>query len=1099
MHRLILLISCWLSAAISAQAAQVGVLDNKMSHGAKGIIETLREDGDHQLKVIEEITPENLENVDVLIVSYMYNLDHRDAVREFVRKGGGVLMTYDATGSGRSLRGSQSHARAESTFPEISATSAPSSGPPPNPRVKAIRRHPITEGIDADGFDHTSWNHAVLCPVDDRMVLMEDSQSSDSFARNRFRGMQSRWNQYFGGSAVLIAAPFGKGRVVLSGMLLGQDRNNKPAVVRGAERTLLFNAVDWLAGASPLGVPKTVKASVPSEYARWILQKLPPYQEKAVFVETRIVGAGGDAGRERWVQFQLPETVSPGRSMPVVMDVPAGPVPQTVSVVQADGTLADSIPVQIERGRRGKNQLVFIESFPAREATVVFDSGETSDTADLQVKVNAEGSLAEIVGPHFSLLVGCEGDEPTIQCAQVRDWDWHHTWDGLERNNLSAPILRLAESLWPFRTIRPSADHEVALPFPEVSGAGGETLQFPVRVALQVGNGRLTVYRTGQIHLENFTRSGRVATFLVDRYVRDGRDIPETVSYDLPAVRGEWVWALRDHRYALGGTFRVLSKMGETGLAPGMERMVSLSGDTLVLTTDIEDLERYQVAAVACAVKPSDLPSGKPPVRAKSQTPLIYPTVKVSQRRLLKMRGKDESFDILAQPMEIYRDLLAETPSVAQWKIQGDDNVLIGAAMAGPFANTIEDALVSAGMKKGDPRREDDEVWRRVYIRCRGITDMKTSRLTLQGINQRGETVVVAPIEVSQTVSLPLGVFTYGPQWASYWLWAGKDNGRCAPDQWPKVIRNIAMSGLDYSIHNAYEEEPEGATVIESRFQRYGLWWMASLMQAHRSVKSLFNLDQEGKEQIEASYSERVSHWKDAPNIIAWYLSDEITRGEYEDGVLPDSYRTVSFLYDMCKKYDDLNRPAINLLTLYHTSYETSTKYLPSDAYSWDPYGRGAGGAYKTAATVDTMWRQTKDKPSWITLRSCGPTWYDCLDLWLDIRRRSLGAFRGNVDGINYFGYTHWLSDMEIYGNDWYAVIPGVQGPIATPRWQAVNQVVRDIDLLTTAEYLVDRCQGAQKQLLVQKMDEAKRDGQEGKFYKMRTLLDAIIRRARQE
>ena len=81
----------------------------------------------------------------------------------------------------------------------------------------------------------------------------------------------------------------------------------------------------------------------------------------------------------------------------------------------------------------------------------------------------------------------------------------------------------------------------------------------------------------------------------------------------------------------------------------------------------------------------------------------------------------------------------------------------------------------------------------------------------------------------------------------------------------------------------------------------------------------------------------------------------------------------------------------------------------------------------------------------------------------------------------------------------WYAVIPGVQGPIATPRWQAAEQVVRDVDLLTTAEYHVDRCRGAEKNRLVRQLDQAKLAGQEGKFYTMRTELDAIIHKARQE
>ena len=101
MHRLTMLIFCLLGTAISAQATVVAVLDNEISLGSKGVIETLRAVGSHELKMIPEISAENLRGADVLIISYMYNLDHRDVVRGFVRQGGGVLLTHDAAGSGR--------------------------------------------------------------------------------------------------------------------------------------------------------------------------------------------------------------------------------------------------------------------------------------------------------------------------------------------------------------------------------------------------------------------------------------------------------------------------------------------------------------------------------------------------------------------------------------------------------------------------------------------------------------------------------------------------------------------------------------------------------------------------------------------------------------------------------------------------------------------------------------------------------------------------------------------------------------------------------------------------------------------------------------
>jgi len=94
MNRLTMLIFCLLGAALSAQAAVVAVLDREDSQGSKGIIETLRQDRSHEVKVIREIAAENLGGTDVLIISHKYNFDHREAVREFVRQGGGVLMIY---------------------------------------------------------------------------------------------------------------------------------------------------------------------------------------------------------------------------------------------------------------------------------------------------------------------------------------------------------------------------------------------------------------------------------------------------------------------------------------------------------------------------------------------------------------------------------------------------------------------------------------------------------------------------------------------------------------------------------------------------------------------------------------------------------------------------------------------------------------------------------------------------------------------------------------------------------------------------------------------------------------------------------------------
>jgi hypothetical protein len=1072
----------------STQGTVVAVLDREISPrtiGSKGIIATLNEVGTHDIKVISEITPKNLQGVDVLIISHAYDFGRREVVRDFVRQGKGVLLTHDAAGSGRKIDGFSG----ESTFPEISTTATKSSGyMPSNSQVKIIRQHPITEGLPVNGFQHTYFDHAVLCPIVDHTVLIEDSESRDAFSQNRFRGTQVRWNSYFGGNAALIASPYGQGRVVLSGMILGINRNDKEEVLKGAERTLLLNIIDWL-GQPPLAKSsKEIKPSESSKYNKWVRSRPPIYKDKAVSIETHMIASGIEQGGERWIRFQLPQSVSLGTSIPVVLPLLSGPIPRTVSILRDDATIEESVPVQIETLKDGEKQMVFIGTFPGREVTAVFSSDAESKPMGLKVTINASGSLAEITGPHFSLLVGCEGNEPTIQNVRIHDWDWHHTWDGLERNNLSAPILRLAESLWPFQADPPSIYHERGLPFPEVRNETSNTLKFPVRVCLQVGQGCLTVYRTGQIRMEEFAHSGRIATFMVDRYLSEEKEIPEMVSYDLPALRGTWLWALRDYRYAVGGTFHLLNKMGETGLAPGMERMVIRTGETLVLTTDIDHLTRYQTSLLPCVVKPTELSPASYKQEDKIGVPAIHPVAKVSLKRLWKMRGTDDFFDILPEPVEIYRDLLDRVVPVTKWSINADNQVEIGPAMEGPFGATFEDSAVVQTMNHLNSGQEDTAVWRRIYVRCREITGMGTIRIEVKGIDDKGKTVVVVPVEIHYGLNIPTGIFTYSPQWIN-------QLDRCSPDQWPKLIRDIAMSGLDFVNHTIISEDQqgrEGPVDIQNRFKRYGLWWLPNLMKCCPPLEEV----KLNKDKLKKMYADSILRWKHEPNLIGWYLSDEMAWGEPENGVLPMGYQVTSHLYDLCKKYDK-DHMAMNLVTVTSTSYETSTSHLKSDVYCWDPYGVGPDFVYNSVKKVDTLWREGKGQPIWCTLRSCGPTFYDCLDLWLDIRQQSLAAFRGNTDGVNYFMYSHWDSNLEQCA--WYAVFPGSKGPIATPRWQAIGQIVRDLELLTTAEFLIEHSSEPTRKLLVPDFEKAKLAGQQGRFYQMRMLLDVIIKKAQKK
>ena len=163
---------------------------------------------------------------------------------------------------------------------------------------------------------------------------------------------------------------------------------------------------------------------------------------------------------------------------------------------------------------------------------------------------------------------------------------------------MTAPVLRLAASLWPFAKAMPFVDHEKGLAMPSTSGMLASSRRFPARVQLKVGSGRIDIYNTGQMKLEGFSRLGRIATIAFDEYRQGNRRVEEAVSYDQPEVKGDWVWAVKKDNYAVGGEFEVSGKMGETGLAPGMERQIRFSGKTLVATTRHGELDRFRAGPI---------------------------------------------------------------------------------------------------------------------------------------------------------------------------------------------------------------------------------------------------------------------------------------------------------------------------------------------------------------------------------------------------------------------------------------------------------------------------------------------------------------------
>ncbi len=983
MHKGFQSILLLLMLTVNARAVTVAVLNRTAwprSAGSEGIIKTLKAEKQYTLKVIDKISKKNLKDVDVVIISHAYDLANKDILRAFVKSGGGAMLTHDAAGSGRGAIGT-------SSFPEIAKTSHKGNGYlSPNPLIVPIKQHPITKGINPKGFKHTYWDHAILKPVDDRCVLMEDTAFKDGFMKHRFRGTQLRWNAYFGGNAVLIAAKFGKGRVVLCGLHLGQNRKHQTAVLKGDELRLLNNSIDWLAGKTPLDLPEKIIPTKNSKYSSHLTQNLPAYLPNAITV--------------------------------------------------------------IDKGKSGNN---------------------------IKITISDKDELAKISTKEFEIVVAVEkkSNQPTIQSLKVRDFYWHRTWDGLERNSLTAPILRLSKSLWPFQKPFPSIYHERGKPLPAIKGKEISVDDF---VTLKVGRGTITVSADGTITLDGFCKEGRIATEAIDGYLKASKFIEETVSYDQPTITGDWIWLIKRGSFAIGGKFTIADKMGETGLSTGMERKVYLNSNKLIIVTDIDKLNQLTNKNIN---KKTNKKSAEKEKAFKVFT--VRPRF-VQLRRLLKMRGSDEFFPILPEPIELYKDEFPHNPKVVSWRITEADNFLISFDNASGFQKQIANNDFAKANKTFDPYNEDKYVWRRFFIKYTGGKFPVTTQAKLIGSDKSGKIVIVVPLKLAVYVSLPIGIFTYSAQWTCQ-----KD--KTPPSQWPKLMRDIALRKLDYIIHDVTTSDGgETADKIMLRANRYGFRLLAAMLQP--SLTMLKKNKKIDIARLQNIYSNIIQQYGKNINIIGWYLSDELATGKPGEKVFKQSYANANLLYDICKQLDT-KRLAINLISRSSTPHEVAAKYIKTDVFCWDPYGVGAESAYNEAELINRLWRAVKNKPAWITLRCCGPNFYDCLDLWLDIRRRSLAAYRGNVDGMNYFMYAHWMKNLERYS--YYAVFPGSKGPIGTPRWQALGQIAKDITLLTTAEYLLRNYTGHDKSLLNERYKQAEKLAQDGNFYNMRQILYPII------
>ena len=1043
----------------------------------QSVIDTLGAATSHTVIEMTDFDIPTVANADALLIPEGYNPEDKDTIRMVVDGGLDVFLGY-STGY--------------EEFPEIVNESCKTyQYNPLNSYLTPVADHPITDGIYPNNFSHNSDIYArqTINPIDDRTVLLKSMAFTDTYSSNRFRGRQVRWSDYFGEHAILVASSFGsgQGRVAIYGARLGRQADG--AIISGYERTLLINIVDWLAEVTGFDLPSPIVRSVPSIYGQWYDQSVPDYNDQSISIET-VLSTSPLISGDVFIEFDLPAQAPLYCSIPVVITgIDLSEIPASISLISDSNLVENSYPVQVET-ILGQDQLVFIGSFSSLHNRARLSS-QAIVSELIQVKVDSNNLLAELTGPDFHLLFADEANEPngpnvpTLQMARIKDWDWHHTWDGLERNSYSSPLIRFSSSNWPLQELPPKANHERGLDFPTVSD--GIVADFPVRVNLTIGKGSATVYRTGQIDVQRIETEGRIATFGFDRYQTSTSSVEETVSYDVPALSDSWVWAVKDDHYAVGGTLSVQNQMGESGLSPGLEREIQLDANTLVLTAETENLSDYEVSLTPWQVTASTISQIN--VSEVNDSNIVYlPAHDIHLRRLTKMRGQSVFYPLLAEPIEIYTDELPSLPDVNKWRITEANAVgfVIGTSLGDDFKLSLTDANVAAAMTAQDPCSEDPNVWRRLYVFYDGNDVGNEFTMTLEGIGNQYQPLVRIPLKVSVMASIPMGMFTYGPTWTLR-------SDIIPPEQYPKAIRDIALSNLDYVIHRAEEVpigEEEPPSEFESRLKRYGLWWMPSLQHSGQVYYNSSNYGNSiGQAALQADYEAVMNLYGVEDNILAWYLTDEMAK----DPEASKEYECANFLYDTAKAIDP-SRAAINLIYHAETTIDMAATYLNTDIFSWDPYGWGNYPVYNTlygARKVDAVWRQARDKPAWITVKSCGPGWYDGLDLWLDIRQQSSAAFRGNVDGINYFMYAHWASDWE--ANSWYTVIPGAKGPIATLRRQTLSEISEDITLLTTTEYLLSKYNGPDKAALTSSFDTAEEHAYYGRFWQSRVLLRSIL------
>lgn len=191
---------------------RVGVIAG--GYGSEGILQALADEPGIEVRPIHRVTAEFLAPCEVVVFPQLragaaaLPAGAAEALREFVRAGGGVLATHDAVG----VRGY------EALFPEI----ATGGERVRETSVTVIAEHPVTAGSGlGEDAPHSYYDHITLAPGSAGTAVLADAT----------------------GGAVVVAGEAGRGRYVAWGMATGLGADDAEVAPAGCERELLINAL----------------------------------------------------------------------------------------------------------------------------------------------------------------------------------------------------------------------------------------------------------------------------------------------------------------------------------------------------------------------------------------------------------------------------------------------------------------------------------------------------------------------------------------------------------------------------------------------------------------------------------------------------------------------------------------------------------------------------------------------------------------------------------------------------------------------------------------------------------------------------------------